>query len=462
MRSLKRTLFSRYSAVVALIILMVLLILLFGVHADIGATAVFLVGICVLALLLGLITWWTGRSLASDLEEIGGALEKIVLANELDHMPQPRLEELQGLARDLDTVAGRVRDNYLLLSQERDRLQTVLDSISSGIIVVDKELRIRLINPVAEKVLGTSEQFAIGKTFTEVHHNPVINSAIERASSGMSVRKEVQIRIPKHRTLEIKANPIVTEAGEYTGVICALEDVSARRKLERVRRDFVANLSHELRTPVSSMRAVVEALMAGAASEPDTAEKFIRDLDVESQRLADILEDLLVLSRIESRKVRLPEESFEASELLTEVMEEKAGIAAEHRVSLSFSSIDAPATIKGSRNLIKTACSNLIDNAIKYNRAGGDVRVSIEAGPDGVAIEVEDTGIGIPSSEQGKVFERFYRVDKARSRETGGTGLGLSIVKHAVEYHDGRVFMRSVLGEGSTFKVFFPSVPSPS
>lgn len=459
-RSLKRTLLTRYSAAVVLISLMILLALAFGIRAEAAETVIFLVGIVLLAVMLGLITWWTERTLAADLSEIGHALKKIVVDNDLDHMPQPRLDELQGLARDLDTVAGTVRENYALLEQERDRLHAVLDSINAGIIVVGRDMRIRMINPVAEKVLGTSEKYALHKTFTEIHHAAEINKSIDLARAGESVRKEVQITLPKHRTLEIKASPITTETGKFAGVLCVLEDLSARRKLERVRKDFVANVSHELRTPVSSMRAVVEALLAGAASEPETAQKFLLDLDVESQRLADILEDLLVLSKIEARKVEMSLESFEASEMLLEILEEKTELATANAVTISLAKMDVPAGLKGNRSLIKTACSNLVDNAIKYNRAGGSVRLSIEVDQETVAIEVSDTGIGIPSSEQKKIFERFYRVDKARSRETGGTGLGLSIVKHAVEYHDGKVLMQSAFGQGSTFRMVFPSTPS--
>jgi two-component system phosphate regulon sensor histidine kinase PhoR len=460
MRNLKRALLVRYSLAVGLIVLMVIVVLVFGVHAEVGETIFFLVALGVLALLLAGITYRTERTLAEDLKEIGRALEKIVVDNELDHMPQPKLSELNDLAQDLDTVAGRVRENFRLLSQERDRLQAVLESINAGIIVVGMDLRTRMINPVAEKMLGTSAEFATGKTFTEIHHAPSINGAIERAIAGESTTLEINITLPADRALKVQANPVQTQTGKIAGAICVLEDITARRRLERIRSDFVANVSHELRTPVASMRAVVEALMAGAAQDPEAAGRFISDLDKESRRIADIIEDLLVLSRLESGRDEITSEPFEIRELLGEIAGEKAELAAACAVEIVLDSLGEAVMFKGSRKLVKTACSNLLDNSIKYNRPGGRVELSVTEGPRAVSISVRDTGIGIPLVDQKKVFERFYRVDKARSRDTGGTGLGLSIVKHASEFHSGRIELESKLGEGTTFTLVLPSKPA--
>jgi two-component system phosphate regulon sensor histidine kinase PhoR len=458
-RSLKRTLLLRYAAVVGLIVLMLVVILVFGIHAQAAETVVLVVCLCILAALLGGITYWTQRTLAADLKEIGQGLEKIVVENDLDRMPQPRLVELQGLAQDMDTIAASVRENYRLLSQERDRLQTILENINLGIIVVGKDLKTRMINPVAEKVLGTTRDYALGRTFTEIHHTALIDKAVEKARLGAPVEEEVTITLPRKRTLKVQASPIRTGDGVITGVICILEDVTSRRRLERIRRDFVANVSHELRTPVANMRAVVDALLAGAAQE-EAAERFMYDLDRESRRLADIIEDLLVLSRLETAKREGGGDSFALVEMLEEIVGEKAELAQANDVVLSLGGDGDGAVIRGHRKLIKTACGNLVDNAIKYNKPGGTVALFIEPGEDTIAIVVRDTGIGIPAAEQRRIFERFYRVDKARSRETGGTGLGLSIVKHAAEFHGGRVRLESTLGEGSTFTLELPATPT--
>jgi len=460
MRSLKRTLLARYVVTVATIVLIVVFVLAFAVHARLPEAIVVVVW---LAILLGLLAWmtvWTHRTLVRDLNEIGTALEKIVVDNDLDHIPQPRFREINDLAHQMDSVAAKVRENYRLLDQERDRLQTILENISVGIIVVGKDLKTRMINPVAQKLLGTTKEYALGRTFTEIHHTALIDEAIAKARLGTGVEQEVSITLPRKRTLKVQASPIQRDDGSIIGVICILEDVTSRRRLERIRRDFVANVSHELRTPVANMRAVVDALLAGAALEPEAAERFTRDLDRESMRLADIIEDLLVLSRLESAKREPGPDSLAIVEVLEEIVAEKAELAQSNEVELTVAGDKDGVAIRGNRKLIKTACTNLVDNAIKYNRPGGTVVLSVETMDDAIAITVSDTGIGIPASEQRKIFERFYRVDKARSRETGGTGLGLSIVKHAAEFHSGKVRLESTLGEGSTFSIELPAAPT--
>ncbi len=452
MRSIKRTLLVRYALTVAVIVLMVAFSLAFTIRSNVAEAVVVMAVLGVLLAVLGAVTVWTHRTLVRDLKEIGSGLRKIVVDGDLDRMPQPRFREIGDLAQDIDTIAATVRENYLMLREERDRLQTILENTSVGIIVVDRELKTRMINPVARRLLGTTEGYALGRTFTEIHHTPSIDGAIEEAGSGGTAAEEVTISMPRERTLKVQASPIRTEDGSVIGVICILEDVTSKRRLERVRSDFVANVSHELRTPVANMRAVVDALSAGAAREPAAAARFVGDLDRESRRLADIIEDLLVLSRLETGRLEGPgAEPFDVYEMLRETVGEKAELAERNGVTVELPEENTDLRLAGDRKLIKTACSNLLDNAIKYNRPGGSVTISIEQEGGKVMIVVADTGIGIPSREQRKIFERFYRVDKARSRETGGTGLGLSIVKHAAEFHGGDIRLESTVGEGSRF-----------
>jgi len=465
MKSLKRMLIFRYAIAMAVIVVGVAVIL------AVSPTAVpewlLLVGSLVIMLaVLASITLWTQRTLSSDLKEIGAALEKIVLENDLDRMPQPRLSELYDLAQDLDTIAVRVRENFGLIASERDKLDAILTNIGAGIIVVGAGGKIDLINPAAEKILGTTKDYALGKAFTEIHHTAAIDKAIERSRRGHEVSSEVRITLPRKRYLRVEASPIRNEAGKTTGVICILEDVTSRRRLERVRRDFVTNVSHELRTPVANMRAVVEALVAGAAEEPGTADRFLADLDSESLRLAGIIEDLLILSRLESEEAAFVEAPFSVGDLLAEVVGEKAELAKRNQVELHMEEASGIQFV-GDRALLKTGCANLLDNAIKYNRPGGRVDITAVQGDGELMITFSDTGIGIPVKDQKKIFERFYRVDRARSRETGGTGLGLSIVKHTAELHGGTVTVKSSEGQGAAFTISLPresasgAVPGP-
>jgi len=447
----------RYAITVVIILMMVAFGLAFTIHSRLPEAIAVMVGLGVLLILLGAVTVWTQRTLDKDLNEIGRGLQKIVVDADLDRMPQPRFSEMSELAHNIDTISNTVHENYRLLAQERDRLQTILENISMGIIVVGPDLKTRMINPVAEKILGTSVEYAVGRTFTEIHHAPSIDRAIEKGRMGATTSDEVTINLPRRRTLKVQVSPIETTEGSITGVICILEDITSRRRLERIRSDFVANVSHELRTPVANMRAVVDALLAGAALEPDAAERFTHDLDRESKRLADIIEDLLILSRIESGRIDRVDKSFVVLEVLEEIVGEKTALAEKNQVVLELSGEGNGVVLKGDRKLLKTACSNLVDNAIKYNSEPGRVDISIDAGAEEITIMIADTGIGIPSSEQRKIFERFYRVDKARSRETGGTGLGLSIVKHAADFHGGSVHVASTVGEGSTFSLKLPT-----
>ena len=458
MSSFKKILFLRLALATALVFAVVLTIMILS-PSNLAWLAV-LAGFAFLLALLAGITYWTEKTLSSDLEEIGTALEKLIAESGPDRMPQPRLSEMRELARDMDTVAARVRRNFVLLASEKEKLETILANISAGIIVVGRDGKIELINPVAEKTLGTSHADALGKAFTEIHHTPAIDRAIERSRRGIEVSEEVRISLPRRRTLRVQASPIRSEGGPASGVICIIEDITSRRRLERMRRDFVVNVSHELRTPVANLRAVIDALLSGAWEEREASDRFIADLDRESGRLVGIIEDLLILSRVESDELTMEEESFSFDELLGEVVEEKRDLAGRSEVEVIFNRAGTDTVLSGDRKLLKTACGNLLDNAIKYNQAGGKVEIFAEAGDGEVTVNVSDTGVGIPKRDQRKIFERFYRVDKARSRETGGTGLGLSIVKHIAEFHGGTVSVDSTLGNGSTFRLTLPAATS--
>lgn len=459
MTSLRKLLFLRYAVAVVLVLVLVAAVILFSLHARLADAVVLLVGTVALLGVLAGITIWTQKTLSEDIAEIGAAMEKLVVEHGIDRMPQPRIAELSDLAQDMDTVAARVHRQYRLLSDERDRLGAILDNINVGIIAVGRDGKISLINPVAEKILGTTRDFALGRTFTEIHHTPAIDRAVQRSGKGAVVSEEVRISLPRKRRLRFTASPIEGADGRVSGVIAILEDITTRRRLERTRRDFVANVSHELRTPVANMRAVVDALVAGAAEDESAARRFTDDLDKESRRLAFIIEDLLVLSRMESDELEMSEDVFDLTALIEEIAEEKREMASGSEVTLEVEGAGDRVSVRGDRKLMKTALANLVDNAIKYNMPGGRVEMSVgEAGGE-VSLTVSDTGIGIPARDQSRVFERFYRVDKARSRETGGTGLGLSIVKHVAELHGGTVSVVSSEGSGAKFTI---TVPAPT
>jgi two-component system phosphate regulon sensor histidine kinase PhoR len=445
-QSLRRLLLFRFGFALALVLAMAALMqIILPDWVDILVSLILLVAITLA------VSWWTQRTLAADLREVREAVGKVVVEGELEAMPQPHLSDLQGLALDLEAIGVRVKEQYGLLREEKEKLQTILDNINAGIIVLDVAGKVELINPAAERILGAGRSFAQGRSLVEIHPSSAIDRAVEDSRQGEEGEAEVIISTPRKSFLRVRTSPIRVAAGEIGGVICVLEDLTATRGVERMRRDFVANVSHELRTPVANLRVLVEALQAGALQDADKARHFLGDLDAESARLVGLVEDLLTLSRLEAAEFAPQRGYFSLDELIAQVLDEKRLTAERYQVELVFKHPGKGPIIYGDRSLIRTACANLLDNAVKYNRPGGRVEIVLSADDDDVRLTFTDNGIGIPAGDQERVFERFYRVDQARSRETGGTGLGLSIVRHVAELHEGSVKMTSIEGAGSTF-----------
>lgn len=433
------------------------LVLMVRVRFETAEWLVLAGGLIVLTLSLLLVTYWTEKTLDSELGEIGRGLEKMVVGNDIDRMPQPKLPELKGLAENLDTVAGRVRRNIILLESEREKFKAVLDNIDTGVILFGQNGKAELVNRVACSLLGVDTGLVSGRTMIEINPSSGLVEAYESAESGGNADMEVEIVTPERKLLQVVSGPVITDDGDTRGTIVVLKDITATRHLETVRKDFVANVSHELRTPVANLRAVVDALIAGGMEDDEVARKFIENIDRESSRLMRIIEDLLVLSRIERDLFSISDESVAINRLLDEVILEERDHAGMYDVEIVYGeSGSEDGVISGDARLLKTALINLFDNAIKYNKPGGRVIAVIKTKDDFAEVSVADTGVGIPSKDLDRIFERFYRVDRARSRETGGTGLGLSIVKHIVDLHGGRITVKSVEGEGSRFILTFP------
>lgn len=455
MKSVRRVLFIRYAGV-SIAVTLIIGLLIIEVRSEIARWLFLIIGLAVLLVLLLLVTYWTGMTLNSGLGEIGRSLEKMVVDNNIYSMPQPRLLELKSLAESLDTIASRVRRNFNLLESERDKFKAVLDNVNAAVMLFSANGKAELINSVAGSLLGVEAEYAVGRTITEINPSIGLDRVYELASSGENVDMEVGIFTPENRILQVIAGPVITDKGGFRGTIVILNDITATRHLETVRKDFVANVSHELRTPVANLRAVTDALMTGGIEDRERAIAFLENIDRESSRLMRIIEDLLVLSRMERDRVSMVNEPVAINELLGEVVAEESDHAKLFDVEIIFNEARADAVVRGDSRLLKTALVNLVANAIKYNRPGGRVIIDIDPHDDYVEVSVKDTGVGIPANDIERIFERFYRVDRARSRETGGTGLGLSIVKHAAELHGGMITVESTEGEGSHFLLVIP------
>lgn len=332
--------------------------------------------------------------------------------------------------------------------------EAVLDRCGAGILLLNSSGEILRANAVARQIFGLAPRPLEGKALLQATLSYELNQLVEAARADRRTHQnEVRTGDPAGRTLNVSVSPLPGESADRQRFLLVAQDVSELRRLETIRRDFVANVSHELRTPLTSIRAMAETLQDGALTDPTVAADFLGTIVKETERLTRISEDLLILSQAESGT---PEKKpFDLAALIRTVIGRFLPQAEKAGLSLSC---DVPEELRACANAdqIEQVIVNLVDNAIKYTPAGGSVHVTAEKGASGVSVHVADTGIGIMSEDLPRIFERFYRVDKARSRQSGGTGLGLSIVKHIVEAHGGYVRVESELNRGSTFTFHLP------
>jgi two-component system sensor histidine kinase SenX3 len=330
---------------------------------------------------------------------------------------------------------------------ERDRAarESILSALDEGIVLFDSGGQVLYQNEAAIRLLGTPIREA--RTLVPGELRRLVTAAAE----GPQVQTAEITAVEPARTLRVSARTVPKQ----DSVLLVLRDVTEARRVEAVRRDFVANASHELKTPAAAVQALAETIGSAATDDPRAVPRFVEQLEQESRRLARVISDLLDLSRVEGETAERADVRFDR--LAADEAERYRRRAERAGVSLQVAA-DGPVSVSGSARDLGLLVRNLVENAIQYTRRGGSVRVSVATDElDHAVLEVRDTGIGIPSKDQSRIFERFYRVDRARSRETGGTGLGLSIVRHVAENHDGTVTVDSELGRGSTFTVRLPT-----
>jgi two-component system phosphate regulon sensor histidine kinase PhoR len=352
--------------------------------------------------------------------------------------------------------AARLRQpghaEVLRTAAERRRLQAVFDASLEGVIALDTTGRVVLMNAAAGGLLDLSPPACKGRLIGDVSDNPEISRvALEALQSGETSAADVNWGA---RRLQVYARSIPSEHG----VVLVVHDVSEMRRLESLRRDFVANVSHELKTPLTSIRAYVDTLLDGGIDDHENNRRFLRKIETHVQRLVVLITDLLSLSRIESGEAITEHSRIDVLDPLRDTCSRLAPSAEQKTVRLEIQAPEDPLEALGDTETFQQIFDNLIDNAIKYTNPGGSVTVAARREGPRVRIDVCDTGVGIPQEDLPRIFERFYRVDRARARELGGTGLGLSIVKHSVQALGGEIRVESELGKGSAFTVRFPGV----
>jgi len=371
-----------------------------------------------------------------------------------------RLREIEK-ERALEGEHASLREKRLQAEMDTRECEheEVLRRVRAAVVTLDTEGRVLRANPAARHMLGFSTPVFEGRPILELTLSEELHRLVNDARlTGATREADVRLAEPASRELEV----VVTRIGPLPDgthrVLMVAHDVSELRRLETVRRDFVANVSHELRTPLTSIRAIAETLQAGALNDPEVSGRFLETIISEAQRLTRISEDLLVLSDSESRA---PEKTrFPLAALVREVISQAQSSAEAAGIELS-ASVSDDLEVVASYDQVQQVLVNLVDNGIKYTHRGGSVRVDAERSDGAIKVHVTDTGIGIMSEHLPRIFERFYRVDKARSRKSGGTGLGLSIVKRIVEAHGGTVAVESEYNRGSRFTFALPDNPRP-
>jgi two-component system, OmpR family, phosphate regulon sensor histidine kinase PhoR len=403
----------------------------------------------------GAFSLWMSRSYTGRIERLCEFSRRVA---EGDFRPLPsdgKADSLEALGTSLNQTAARLDRTIRTLTEERNLSAAILGSMVEGVAVVNGTERLVFNNPGFAEILGLDIPPVSGSALLEVVRQTELIEAVRRVLAG-EPRVEAEIATGTLRQHFFAATVASVRAGETSGAVIVLHDITALRKLERIRRDFVANVSHEFRTPLTAIQGFAETLIGGAIDDPHNRERFLGIMLEHSRRLGRLTEDLLKLSQMDAEKLELEIRPVSVAQLVEACFETAERRATEKELNLSLHLPSQLPEVAADSRRIQEVLQNLLENATQYTLPGGKIVLSAEARNDEVVFTVADTGIGIPEADQPRIFERFYRVDVARSREAGGTGLGLSIARHLVEAHGGRIWVESELGVGSKFHFSIP------
>jgi two-component system, OmpR family, phosphate regulon sensor histidine kinase PhoR len=405
-----------------------------------------------IALLVALpIAAWAASRIAARLQRVMTFAHRIAQGDLGARLKHERGDELAAMEAALNQTAERLGQSFAEIESSRHELATMLDSMQEAVVAVTAEGLVRWSNVVMKRIAGT--EIRVGRPLVHSVRDPELLDCVKSAQESREVRYGRSSSLAPGRTFEISAAPLPTG-----GVIAVLHDVTRIESAERSRRDFIANVSHELRTPLTSIQGYVETLVEDPHPNPATTNEFLQVILKNATRMNRLTEDLLALATIESPDYKLAMQPTRASEMVNDAIESLGGLVVDSGVELESSG--APdASVMVDPDAMNQVFGNLIENAVKYGKAGRKIQVGARALGGEIEFYVRDFGPGIASEHLDRIFERFYRVDKARSREAGGTGLGLAIVKHIVHAHGGHIRAESELGSGTTFLFTLPIVP---
>lgn len=402
-----------------------------------------------------LIAAWMSRSISSTLSEIIAYSHRLADGEFNAAMPEPRGGELGELATQLRSAGKRLRGMFEQLQDERSRFAAAVNGIGEGILVADRRLTLVLSNPAVEQMFPEAD-FTKGEP-VERWLPPEIPAIFrEVLESGEMLAVDVQIATPHQRSWKVSCTPILSKKGKVQAVAAVFYDITELERVDRVRKDFVINVSHELRTPLAAIQGYAETLLDGAIDDPSINRRFVKIVWQNAERLAQLTADLMTLSQVEVNTREFHFSPHSVEEILQEAGDSISMILEKKSITLQIDWVDSNLTVECDSGAIHQVLTNLLDNAAKYTPEHGTITLRAQPTGEGVEFSVVDTGAGIAAEHIPRLFERFYRVDKARSRALGGTGLGLAIVKHLVLAHRGTVEVSSVVGEGTTFSFRLP------
>lgn len=412
--------------------------------------------VAVAAALLSLIV---SRKISKPLVELKNGA-RLFAGGDLSHkLPVGNCYEIDAVAKAMNLMAAEIDERISTISRQRNEHKAVLSSMSEAVLAFNSDCKLITLNDSAAKIIGFDISDAKGRSLQEIIRNPALQQFV---TYSLDSDKPLEENITLHKDgieyfLQARSNALLDEQGQKIGILVVLNDITRIRQLEKVRSDFVANVSHELKTPITSIKGFVETLLEGAMQEPDERKRFLEIIANQSNRMDAIIDDLLELSRIEQQaeKKQIKLESGEIKDMLVAAIDLCHTKAQKKHIEVE---LKCPDSIVANINsaLLEQAVLNLLDNAIKYSPENSSIEVNARRSDEHISISVTDFGCGIDAKSQPRLFERFFRVDKARSRKLGGTGLGLAIVKHIVEAHNGTVEVESKVGKGSKFIIKLP------
>lgn len=416
-----------------------------------------LITFLVALLLVVIVSFRIAGSIIKPLNDLILASQEIAKGNYQKRITIQTKDELGQLAWNFNEMAAKLDVTIEDLQRKKVEVESIVDSLSVGLVAVDKDSRIILLNPVASNLFAVMDASSVtGARLVEYIRNNRINTLLkETIDTNKPLAADVVVN---ERILQINTSPIKAKDSNTgnSGGIVFMQDITKIRKLEQLRTEFVSNVTHELRTPITSIKGFIETLKNGALADEKVATKFLDIIDIEAERLHDLINDILQLSEIETIQKDTNIEILSVRAVIEEVFALVQNTANEKGINLQ-NQVNAEILIKANKNRMKQLFLNLVDNGIKYNVSPGLVTITAFRDSGKIVVSVKDTGIGIPAEHRARIFERFYRVDKGRSRDMGGTGLGLSIVKHIVNLYNGDIKVRAEENKGTEFIIQIPS-----